>query len=101
MQHDWEIWLDNHISPIIAKWLKDKTGLEVKSTYVLQLYSLTDFEIYSKAKKAGKEILVICEKSLYTDEIAEMATSGGFHYLNYKVPAGFLTNFDTLITRIK
>ena len=30
-----------------------------------------------------------------------MAAKNGFHYLNYKVPAGFLTNFDTLITRIK
>lgn len=31
-------------------------------------------EKFQEAKKAGKEILVICEKSLYTDEIADMAT---------------------------
>ena len=29
MQPDWEIWLDNHVSPIIAKWLKEKTGLNI------------------------------------------------------------------------
>ena len=31
MQPDYEIWLDNHLSPIIAKWLKDDLGYEVKS----------------------------------------------------------------------
>ena len=45
MQHDWEIWLDNHISPIIAKWLKEKTGLEVKSSYVLKFDQLKDAQI--------------------------------------------------------
>ncbi len=42
------------ISPIIAKWLREKTGLEVKSSYFLKFDHLKDLEIYSKAKKAGK-----------------------------------------------
>ena len=46
MQPDWEIWLDNHISPIIAKWLKDDLDFEVKSSYLLQLDGLKDLEIY-------------------------------------------------------
>ncbi len=51
MQPDWEIWLDNHISPIIAKWLKEELKMEVKSSYILQLYELSDYEIYLKAKE--------------------------------------------------
>jgi hypothetical protein len=46
MQHDWEIWLDNNISPIIARWLKEKTGVVLKSSYVLKFDHLKDEEIY-------------------------------------------------------
>ncbi len=52
MQLNWEVWLDAHLSPIIAKWLKDKTGWNVKSAFVLNLYSLDDIQIYEKAKSA-------------------------------------------------
>jgi len=57
-------------------------------------------EKFAQAKKEGKDILVLCEKSLLSDEIPALAEKSGFHFMNYKVPAGFLTNFDTLITRI-
>ena len=67
MQPDWEIWLDNHLSPIIAKWLNDKTGLEIKSAYILKLQGLNDLEIYKKAKEAGNVILVSKDSDL--DEI--------------------------------
>jgi predicted nuclease of predicted toxin-antitoxin system len=53
---DWEIWLDCNLSPAIAKWMKEDTGWDVKSAYSLQLYHLTDAEIYQKAKAAGKVI---------------------------------------------
>lgn len=82
-------------------WLDIKNGLVIIDPEKI----VTQLDIAKKkfqdAKKAGKEILIICEKSLYADEIAQMGTTSGFHYLNYKVPAGFLTNFDTLITRIR
>jgi len=70
MQHDWEIWLDNHISPIVAKWLKEALGLEVKSAYTLQLASLKDFEIYKKAKDYGKVIIVSKDSDL--DQIVSL-----------------------------
>jgi predicted nuclease of predicted toxin-antitoxin system len=50
MQPDWKIWLDNHISPVIAKWLKDDMGIEVKSSYTLQYHGLKDLEIYQKQR---------------------------------------------------
>jgi small subunit ribosomal protein S2 len=58
-------------------------------------------EIFQEAKKQKKEILVICEKELFKDQIAALADKAGIHYLNHKVPAGVLTNFDTLLLRIR
>jgi len=53
-----------------------------------------------KAKDAGKWVLVVCEKKMYAEELEQLATKYGIHYLNYKAPAWFLTNFDTLKKRI-
>jgi predicted nuclease of predicted toxin-antitoxin system len=55
---NWEIWLDTQLSPIIAKWTSEYTGFTVKSSYSLQLNSLTDAAIYHKAKENGKVILI-------------------------------------------
>lgn len=56
--NNWEVWLDTQISPIIAKWMAEYTGLVVKSSYVLSLNALTDTVIYEKAKAAGKVIII-------------------------------------------
>lgn len=53
-----------------------------------------------KAKAAGKEILVVCEKKMYAAELEALAKKAGVSYLNYKVSGGFLTNFDTFKKRI-
>lgn len=58
MRPESEIWLDAHISPAIAKWIKDYTGIETKSAYSLKLYALSDIEIYTKAKEYGQVILI-------------------------------------------
>lgn len=54
----WEFWLDCHLSPVIAKWLNEKTGYVFKSAYILNLYGLTDLEIYELAKKTSNVILI-------------------------------------------
>lgn len=64
MQPDWEIWLDCHISPIIAKWLIDDSGRNIKSSYILKLYGLSDFEIYQKAKNSGSIIIISKDSDL-------------------------------------
>lgn len=51
-------------------------------------------------KKENKQILLICEKILYRDEIESLWKEVWIHYLNYKVPGWVLTNFDTLLSRI-
>lgn len=64
MQPDWEIWLDAHLSPIIAKWMKDKTGWNIKSAFILNLYQLNDYQIYQKARTTGNIILVSKDSDL-------------------------------------
>lgn len=58
MPLSWEIWLDVHISPIIAKWLEEYTGFTAKSAYTLSLYTLDDREIFQKTKEQGNVILI-------------------------------------------
>lgn len=58
-------------------------------------------EKIQKAKQQWKEILLISEKKMYADELADLWTKLGISYLNYKVPGGFLTNFDTLKKRVE
>lgn len=54
-----------------------------------------------QAKADGKEILVVSEKKMYADELEKLGEKYGFNYLNYKLPSGFLTNFETLKKRIE
>lgn len=53
------------------------------------------------AKKDGKEILVVCEKKMYAEEIKKLGEKHNVSYLNHKAPGGFVTNFDTFKTRIQ
>jgi small subunit ribosomal protein S2 len=57
-------------------------------------------EKIQEAKKAGKEILVVSEKKMYAQDLADLAKKAGFSYLDYKIPGGFLTNFNTFKKRI-
>ncbi|HWB92705.1 MAG TPA: DUF5615 family PIN-like protein [Puia sp.] len=58
MQPDWEIWLDTNISPVIAKWMNEETGIKVKSSYSLSLHNLADLDIYQRARAQGNVILL-------------------------------------------
>jgi predicted nuclease of predicted toxin-antitoxin system len=73
MPHNFEIWLDNHISPIIAKWIMDETGYIVKSSYTLKLDGLSDLEIYEKAKSSGNVIIISKDTDL--DQIISLKGS--------------------------
>lgn len=84
-----------------SSWLEMSQGLVVINPDMIAQALEAAHQKIAQAKKDGKEVLVLCEKSLMADEIPALSEKCGFHYMNYKVPAGFLTNFDTLITRIK
>jgi predicted nuclease of predicted toxin-antitoxin system len=55
---EWQIWLDTQISPAIAKWMSEHTGYIVKSSYTLHTNSMSDLDIYQKAKDHGKVIII-------------------------------------------
>lgn len=63
MQPDFELWLDVHISPAIAKWLKED-GYSVKSSYMLQLHQVSDLDIYHRAKQAGNIVFITKDSDL-------------------------------------
>lgn len=82
-------------------WLGIANGQVIIDPEVIWEQLKTAKKAYEDAKKANKEILVICEKELYKEEIEILADKAGVHYLNHKVPSGVLTNFDTLLSRIR
>lgn len=103
--------LDNHVyvggikntsSPKTKKfWLGVQKGSVVLDPAV-QLQALNDaYLTIQEAKRDGKEIVVVCQKSSLAESIAELAKKFGFHYLTHKLPAWFITNFDTLFSTIQ
>lgn len=53
------------------------------------------------AKEESKKVLIISDKSLIRDEVAQICDSNWYYFLNFKVPAWVLTNFETLLSSIK
>ncbi len=58
-------------------------------------------KILQEAKAKKENILVVCEKMMYSDELAELCNANGIFFLNQKVPSGFLSNFDTFMKRVE
>lgn len=55
----------------------------------------------SKAKKAGKAILLLGTKKQIKDKVAEVASSVGISYVNERWLGGTITNFDMIQRSIK
>ena len=56
--NDCEFWLDENISPIIAKWLMDEINYKCISFYFLNLNKTSDIEVYNLARKKKKVIII-------------------------------------------
>lgn len=93
--------LKNEAHPKTSKYWSEVTNgvVVINPEYVAQQLEDAKATI-QKAKAAGKEILVVCEKKMYAAELEALAKKTGVSYLNYKVSGGFLTNFDTFKKRI-
>ncbi len=92
----------NHSNPKTRdSWLGTQNWMVIldPDAVAAQLESAT--KMFAEAKNSGKEILVICEKEMYKENVEKLAEKSGFHYMNHKIPAWVLTNFDTLLSRIK
>lgn len=64
MQPKWIFWLGNYFSPIIAKWINERTHFFCQSSYSLNLKILNNSAIYEKAKKEGNIILISKDSDL-------------------------------------
>lgn len=78
---EWEFWLDNNLSPIIAKWLKDETGYIIKSSFILKLYSLDDYEIYKLAKQNKTKVIFISKDTDFPQIINRFGSPPKLIYL--------------------
>lgn len=93
--------LKNEAHPKTSKyWSEVTNGVVVINPESIAQQLETARDTIQKAKAAGKEILVVCEKKMYAAELEALAAKTGVSYLNYKVSGGFLTNFDTFKKRI-
>jgi len=82
-------------------WMGVVNGMVVFDPSLIEEQLKVAKTLISDTKKSNGQILVICEKSLYKEELETLSSKGGFHYLNHKVPSGVMTNFDTLLWRIR
>ena len=82
-------------------WLGVFNGMVVFDPALIEEQLKAAKELIADTKKSNGEVLVICEKSLYKEELETLSNKAWFHYLNHKVPAWVMTNFDTLLWRIR
>ncbi|USN56007.1 MAG: 30S ribosomal protein S2 [Candidatus Peribacteria bacterium] len=68
-------------------WIGEFNGMVVFDPEKMQQQLDQAKKAYDQAKKDNKDVLIICEKELYRDEVEKLAEKAGVHYLNYKVPA--------------
>lgn len=52
-------------------------------------------------RKANKTILLVCEKHVVLKDVEYIVENTGIHYFYVGTPSGILTNFPTLMNRIK
>ncbi len=52
-----KIWLDAHLSPILAPWLADHFGLTVQAVRDVGLRDATDSAIFQAAREAGAVVM--------------------------------------------
>ena len=93
--------LKNEAHPKTSKYWSEVTNgvVVIKPEAIAEQLEAAKAQV-AAAKAAGKEILVVCEKKMYAEELEALAAKAGVAFLNYKVSGGFLTNFDTFKKRI-
>jgi len=79
-------------------WTKDKQIVIDPEKIADKLISVK--EKVDSAIKEGKSIVVVFDKEAFREEVKDVCTSAGVSYLNYKVPSGIFTNFETFSKRI-
>lgn len=95
-------WLTNETSPKTRKfWSWNESGLVVFDPIKVSEQLENAKQKISEARKSQKNILIVCIKSLFADSVKNLSEKNWYHYMTYKMPSGFLTNFGTLSQRIQ
>ena len=71
--NNWEFWLDENISPIIAKWLTDEINVNCISFHFLKFTKTPDVEVYERAR-SKKRVIIISKDSDFRELVAWRGT---------------------------
>lgn len=94
--------LRSHSNPKTRKyWLWVENNMIILNPEIIAKQLDVAKKRIQEIKKDWWEILVITDKSIFRDEIEKLSDKRWWHYLNYNVPAWVLTNFDTLLSRVR
>ncbi|PWS30050.1 DUF5615 family PIN-like protein [Pedobacter paludis] len=80
--NDWEFWLDENISPIIAKWLMEEINIKCISFHFLKLNKTSDIEVYNLARSKEK-VIVISKDSDFPELVAWKGTPPKVIFLKF------------------
>ncbi len=82
-------------------WSEVVNGVVIVNPEIVAQQIETAREKIKEAKKQGKEVLIISEKKMIAEELAQLGDEAWVAYLNYKFPSWFITNFETFKKRIE
>jgi len=80
--NDWEFWLDENISPIIAKWLMDEINIKCISFHFLKLNTTSDIEVYNLARSKAK-VVIVSKDSDFPEIVAWKGTPPKLIFLRF------------------
>lgn len=92
----------NRVHPKAKKYIytfqNDNSIIDLEKTYNQILLVKNEIK---KIKKNNQKLLFVGTKSLLAETIKKYAIENNFPYLTSKWPAGFFTNFETMLKNIK
>lgn len=70
MLPSFEIWLDNQLPSILAKWMQQEFDFSVKSAYSLEIRESSDWEIFQRARQQ-KNVFIISKDGDFAKLISQ------------------------------
>lgn len=84
-----------------ASWAGVYNGQVMFDPAVIEEQLQTAKKIVQAAVAKKKTILILGDKEICKDEVAAIAEKNGVFYMNHKIPAGVLSNTETLMGMIR
>ncbi|MEY3197974.1 MAG: hypothetical protein RL023_869 [Candidatus Parcubacteria bacterium] len=84
-----------------ASWAGVYNGQVMFDPAIIEEQLQTAKKIIKNALDKKKTVLILGDKEIYKEEVATAAEKRGVFYMNHKIPAGVLSNSETLMGMIK